>query len=170
MPPPRRVSKEKRSAQTVYAPKSVAVPLGGFRSTPLTQAIRCWAKILESASLEVQDKFTADEWAYLAAVCDQKEHSFDPAWNDPEDQLAQLAQRGADYEIGLFHLHKQKAHAKTAVSQICERLKELDYVHAWAVIWAIQWRADWAAGKPIPEGEEWWTLGHRQKHSKEGAA
>jgi hypothetical protein len=167
MPPPRRGQKDKKTAQSVYTPKRVGVVLGGFRSSCLGQAVLCWGKVLEQASLAVAGQLKPGEWAFLAEAAAGKEFEFDPEWSDPGNQLAQTAERGCSYELGLHHLHKDRAKARDAAAALAKRLRDLEYVHAWAVITALQWRADHSGRAAVAENEEWWTLAHRQRHIQE---
>lgn len=158
MPPPRRPkSNPQRDAQSVYPPRSVAVPLGGYRSTTLTQGIRCWAKLIEPAALEVAAMFTPAEWRFLAESARGREWDISPEWADPGSHVAQWVERAVNFEQRLDILGKQ---AREVAGKLVTRLRKLSYLHAWAVIWALQWRCE-CEGTIQPE-DTWWTLGHRQ--------
>lgn len=161
------VTKETRIAQTVRAPKRVGTPIGGFRSVPLSQAIRNWSKLLELVAPKAEKLFQPAEWNFLAAAMAGWEHLIDPEWSDPQDQLAQLAEKGATYGVGLQFLHKDKTRAADHARRIGYALKMLEYVSAWYVIYALQWRADYKTRRRLGGAEEWWTLDHRRNDLEE---
>jgi hypothetical protein len=151
--PQRKRKKEHRYSMSVYPPARTGITLGGYRSIPFTQAVRCWAKLIETASVEVEEMFTPKEWNYLAQACLDVEFEFDPERDKPSDALAERVERAANYKVATDLLDKSKG------LSLAERVRELDYTHSWAVIWALQYRVDYALdSKP---GEPWWTLGHR---------
>ncbi len=159
VPPPVRKKKEARPNMSVYPPRRVGVTLGGFRSSPFTQAIMCWAKLLENATVEMADGLSVAEWQYLAVATSGREHDFQVDNDDPGELLAQRVEHAATYEIGSETLSRQKARA------LADKVRALDYLHSWAVIWAIQWRADFLhSGAEIRADEQWWTLAHRRRH------
>lgn len=158
MPPPER-KKKPRDAMSVYPPRKVEIPLGGYRSTPFTQAIRCWAKLFEPACVEVAAAFSSEEWQFLWAATKGDTTAFDPEHSRPGSMIAERIERAIVFQIGLEELHKSTKIGKERAAAIAERVRQLDYLHAWAVIWALQWRADFKNG--VPDGE-WWTLAHRQ--------
>lgn len=159
MPPPKRAQKDTRPTMSVYPPRRVGVPLGGYRSVPFTQAVRCWAKLMEPAALALQARLGPREWEYLAAAGEGREHEFDPEDERPGDQLAQRVMSAVHYGASELLLPAEQAQG------LAETLRGLDYLHAWAVIWALQWRHDFlAGGATIAEGDAWWTLAHRRQH------
>ncbi len=159
----RRRRSSPREAQSVYPPRSVTYPLGGYRSTVMTFAVRCFAKLLEQATIDNQDALTAGEWNFLAVNASGRESSIDPDVNNPGDLLAQMAERGMHHEVQLDLLAGQPRGGRAKAQELADRLRALDYVHAWAVIWCLQWRAHrLGMDEVITPEEEWWTLAHRR--------
>ncbi len=109
-----RRRKPPRDAQSVYPPRSVGVPLGGYRSTTMTDAVRCWCHLLEQATLVVAGQLSASEWNFLSRNVSGREDSFDPGFRTPGEMLAQMVERGRDFEVGLDLLAKTAREAKLA--------------------------------------------------------
>lgn len=157
MPPPQRKKKPApaRDMMSIYPPRVVGATLGGYRSYPLTQAVRCWAKLMERATEEVARLFNAGCWNFLALAARGKEKEFDPEWANPGDHLAQLVEHAVRYEIEL-----DMVGGKESAQRLADRLRKMEYLHAWAVIWALQCRAD--SLDHVRPADAWWTLAYRQ--------
>lgn len=156
MPSPKRPRKAAQKSpvkgMSVYVPDRLAAPLGGSRSTTFGQAIRCWARMLQPASLKMQERLDPAAWRFLSLACEGKEHDFDPDDAEPGGVLAQRVEDAVAYGLGKEHLPPD------AALSLARMLLKLDYLHAWAVVWALQWRA--FSGAQLDE--EWWTLAHRR--------
>lgn len=158
MPPPKK-NKTGRLGMSVYPPARVGVILGGYRSAPFTQAIRCWAKLMEPEAQRVQALLKPAEWNHLAQVVAERSHQFDPDDPEPGRALAVQVEAATAVARGDEPLGARQAHA------LAERLRGLEYLPAWCVIWALQWRWDLLGAKELREGEEWWTLASRNRKS-----
>lgn len=144
-----------RKQMSVYPPDRTGVTLAGYTSVFFTQAIRCWAKMMEAAAVEMETAFSAAEWNYMAAACQEVVWDFDPERDRPGEAVAERVERGARYEVRSDILDPKKAQT------LGKKLRDLDYLHAWAVIWALQWGEK--NQDTIGEADQWWKLAHRQK-------
>ena len=153
--PERRIAKGPKRGTTVYPPPECYAALGGRRTVTLTQAIACWAKMLEIATGEL--KFEPVEWRYLLVAVEARERDFDTDWQHPGERISELVEQALAYGRSLDVLgdHPQEKGAVLARS-----LKNLDYLHAWAVIWACQYASELPVAPK--KNEKWWTLAHRQ--------
>lgn len=153
----------KRDSMSVYPPRQIAATLGSYRSKPFTQAVRCFAKLLEPATAYMSSQITKHEWCFLADAVEGREDGFDPAGATPGEHLAQMVDRAIEFEVGLARLGRGGA---KAAASLAARLRELDYLCAWAVIYTLQYRAHLASlgeiARDATAGGCWWTLGHRQ--------
>src|SRR5437667_410268 len=60
------------------------------------------------------------------------------------------------------HLSPGWKHSDDAIKELIEKLKKLDYSHAWAAIVAVKWY--WDRHTQINcEMDEWWTLAFRRQ-------
>jgi hypothetical protein len=170
------------------APK--AVEIVGNTSPALNQAIECWAALLvraiadNSRQFEEADYVDMDftnkwwqmkEWSLLAEAL--KGLHVDPEFANPGQLLATAVEDAHRLEyIGSECLNwgecdstiiKEK-HIDAEVKKTVEKLRNLDYVHAWAVIVTVQWFWDHHEGIDL-KNDLWWTLAFRrqwrQKHS-----
>jgi hypothetical protein len=181
---------------SVYpAPK--AVQIFGDTSPALNQAIECWAALLARATADNYRQFSQadhvdmhfegklwamNEWSLLAEAL--KGLHFDPEFAHPGLLVAAAVEDAHRLE---FMGHKcinpgecdgtvlKPEHVDAEVQKTVEKLRSLDYVHAWAVIVAVRWfwehqdegidiqKDDWC----LPAFRRQW----HQKHSgKEQAA
>ncbi len=159
MPPPRRRPKHDtaRPAMSVYPPPRTGIILGGYRSKPFTQAVRCWAQLFEPVAVEVEDLLSSKEWNFLAKALHGIEFDFDPEDAQPGRILRQKCEKAANFGVGAEFLKKNEALA------FAEKVEGLSYLQAWACIWAVQWRIDFGPENMKPN-EQWWLLSHRQQH------
>ena len=157
MPPERKAQK---SMMSVNPPYEVSAALGDYRTVTLTQAVRCAAQLFGDAALEVASKFTPEEWELLAEA--YQDRTIEPELHNPEHILADMVERAhARYNIGAT-LKTKPADTEKAVASVVERIRELDYCQAWAVVIACQFR--WRC--PV-EGKQWWKLEYRRQYLNE---
>ena len=180
---------------SVY-PTPRAIDVVGNSAPALNQAIECWAALLARAmadndrTFEQADRvemhferkmWQMNEWALMAEAL--KDMRFDSEFTNPGQLLATAVEDAHRLEyIGAKCLDwgecdstiiKEK-HIDAAVNKVVEKLRNLDYVHAWAVIVAVQWFWEHHdEGIDIKENP-WWTLPFRrqwkERHaSKQGA-
>ena len=156
---PGRVSGYKRQdrGMSVYVPKDLCVNLGGRRSVPMGQAVRCWSQLMVQASLDNERAFWPQDWQALAAVMEGRERSIDPELPRPQavlaDALDQVARIGTTRRVGCD---------SAALAALAGRVRDLDYLHCWALLWALQWRQECRI--PVDSEDAWWTLYHRQQN------
>lgn len=124
------------------------------------------------------------DWGVLAEVL--KEAVFDPDYSSPGELLANAVEDGYQMETipgwWLFvddedarpeYLYPGFGVSKKAISELVEKLRGLDYVHAWAAIVAVRWYWDHHSQLNC-EMDHWWTLNFRRewvdKHEKDEPA
>jgi hypothetical protein len=169
---------------SVYpAPK--AVEIVGNSAPALNQAIECWAALLARATAEnSRTFFQADpvdmqienvlymmnEWSLIAEAI--KGMRFDPEFANPGQLLATAVEDAhkLDY-IGSTCLDwggcdstiiKEK-NIDARVEKTVDKLRQLDYVHSWAVILAVQWFWEHQDKAIDIKKHPWWTLPFRRE-------
>lgn len=145
---------------TVYpGPRALAV-LG--QSAPmLNQALECWAAVIARASADNSKIFDAAEWKYIADLLNGTLH--EPEIGNPGELLASSVEDGAALD-GLG----EKWFAKTPAARVqvlAEKVRGLDYAHAWAAIVAVQWF--WENSDSVSVDAPWWTLAFRRKQAED---
>jgi hypothetical protein len=168
---------------SVY-PTPKAVELIGNSAPALNQAIECWAALLARATADNNRTFEQadlalmqfeqrlcmmNEWWLIAEAI--KHMRFDPEFAYPGHVLASavedankldyIGNKCLDWGHADSSVIKDK-HVDVLVNKAIDKLRNLDYVHAWAVIVAIQWL--WAHhefGIDLKE-DRWWTPGFRR--------
>jgi hypothetical protein len=170
---------------SVYpAPKAVEVV--GSSAPALNQAIECWAALLARATADNHRQFEQaeereirdligkpwqmNEWSLLAEAL--KGVRFDPEFAKPGQLLAAAVEDAHRLEyIGAECLDwgghdstiiKDK-HIDAEVKKVVEKLSNLDYAHAWAVIVAVQWYWEHHDEAIDAKKDDWWTLAFRRK-------
>jgi hypothetical protein len=166
------------------APKAIEVV--GSSAPALNEAIECWAALLVRAMADnnrlfgqaeepqirqlMGKEWQMNEWSLLAEAL--KSLRFDPEFANPGQLLAAAVEDAhrLDY-IGSECLDwgecdstviKDK-HIDAEVAKVVGKLRELDYVHAWAVILAVRWFWEHRdKGIDIKE-DPWWTLAFRRQ-------
>jgi hypothetical protein len=139
---------------SVYpAPKAIEVV--GNSAPALNQAIECWAALVARAMADNARTFSESygemagdrlyqhclhDWALLANVL--RGMRFDPDFANPPELLAtavedahRLESIGDEWYFG----ESERKDRDAAVARLAEELRNLDYVHAWAIIGAVQW-------------------------------
>lgn len=152
-----------RNIMSVYPPRYVGAPLGGYRSTTFSTALRCWAHVLSEAALEVAQCFAQEEWEYVFHSI--RGRTIEPEFSRPGAMLAELAvQRhrntGAGDEL-------PGRSPDRAVDAVAEKLRELNYAQAWAVVVACGWREE---HDPADRPAGWWTVAFRARQDAQAAA
>jgi hypothetical protein len=165
---------------SVYpAPK--AIELLGNSAPALNTAIECWAALLARASADNADAFTPSyaepvdgthwkehclhDWGLLAIVLHGMK--FDPDFAKPGELLAtavedrhrleKVARDWYDTEGDIIYKN-----VDSAVQTLCDSLRKLDYVHAWAIFGAVAWYWDHHHEGIDIKKDEWWTLAFRR--------
>ncbi len=170
---------------SVYpAPK--AVEIVGDTAPALNQAVECWAALLARATADNSRKieqaedyqirqlmgkeWQMNEWSLLAEAL--KGMRFDPGFANPGQLIAAAVEDAHRLEyIGAECLDwgccdssviKDK-HIDAEVGRVVEKLRNLDYVHAWAVIVVVQWFWEHHDEGIDIKKDPWWTLGFRRQ-------
>lgn len=148
----------KRVVVSTYPTYEAGFSIGGLRSVPVTMAIRCAAKHLGDACLEVAGMFTPKEWEAIATAFQEK--TIEPEDDSPQLALAQLLTKAHDrYRIGEAITEKIDVNPDAAIASIARRIHNLDYWQAWSVIYScmFRWHHQEVASHP------WWRLDYRRK-------
>jgi hypothetical protein len=176
---------------SVYpAPKAIEVV--GNSAPALNQSIECWAALLARAiadnakqfwnaestwqTEEFEHAYVLKEWCVLAEAL--KGIRFDPEFANPATLLATAvedANRLDDVGAKWFSMdlppekYSQIELADKRVSQLANKLRELDYPHAWAIIIAVQWYWEHQDEGIDMKKDCWWTLGYRREWQQKKA-
>lgn len=167
-------------------PAAKAIEVLGESSPQLNQAIECWSAAIVRATAENAKRIYNEEyspfdvrilqsWCLLAEVLKGKQ--FDPDYANPADLIATAVEdahllEGAggkwfdssiDEETFGVELDKK-------ISTFVKTLRDLDYVHAWAVIVAVQWYWNHANTKIDFQKDRWWTVAFRRQWTETRAA
>jgi hypothetical protein len=165
---------------SVYpAPKAIEVV--GNSAPALNQAIECWAALLARAMADNARTFSESysqfvvgtvyehclhEWALVANVF--REVRFDPEFANPSELLAtavedahRLENVGAEWFASDRDWERKDVDA--AVTKLGEKLRRLDYPHAWAVILGVQWFWEHHEEGIDIKKDPWWTLAFRRQ-------
>jgi hypothetical protein len=171
------------------APKAIQI-LGGT-SPALNEAIECWAALLVRASGDNSKTFSESygeegpypehplhEWGVLADAL--KEIRLDPDFPHPGILLAAAvddAYRLEDAGYKWFsseHGERMKddeyaRYRDKAIAGLVKKLRDLDPVHAWAIIVTVRWFwANHADGINIKD--PWWTVAFRRQWGQQHSA
>jgi hypothetical protein len=160
---------------SVYpAPKAVEVL--GNSAPALNRAIECWAALLARATADNAKKLWNDvhrngikEWCVLADTL--KEMLFTPEFANPGELLATAVEDVNRLEnIGSTWLEMEIDDGYNAIEQgdqyialLVQKLRDLDYAHAWAVIVAVQWFWEHHDQGIDVSKDDWWTLAFRRQ-------
>lgn len=142
---------------SVYPPAHVAVPLGGYRTKPLSNGIRMAAHLVANAAVNVASRFAPVEWEYVYKSFNGRE--VEPESNRPGHHLAEAVEQH-HARFGAKDVLDGKDVEKS-VSKLCDKLRQLDYLQAWAMLIAIRWREEYDH-ETAKDG--WWTLAYREHH------
>lgn len=176
---------------SVYpAPK--AIQILGNTAPALNQAIECWAALLARCTADNGRTFhgylttengdvieSLHEWNVLSEVL--KDTTVNPEFQSPGSILASAVEDAYRLENirGACFLDDEDDHPKesrvypgwktdAALAKLVDKLRGLDYPHAWAVIVAVQWY--WAhQEQPLNDRNQWWTLAFRREWAQEEA-
>jgi hypothetical protein len=157
---------------SVY-PAPRAIEILGASAPELNQALECWAALLARAIADNSKVFRGpsdsismlNEWGVLAEVL--KGMRFDPEFAHPKELLATAVEDAHRLEnIGSRWCQAFSGSRDEAVGKLVEKLRKLDYPHAWAIIVAVQWF--WEHHEAIDmKKDPWWTLAFRRKWNQE---
>jgi len=163
-------------------PAPRAIEILGAKSPLLNQALECWAAQLACATADNSkvdgfspsycyfdgtnyDVHSIHDWAVLAHSIRDK--PFDPEFSRPGELLAAAVEDAHRFEnIGKDWFDEPGDYTQkdidSAMSKLTEKLRRLDYSHAWAIIVTVQWF--WEHHKTIKiDKDEWWTLAFRRR-------
>jgi hypothetical protein len=165
------------------APK--AVEILGPSCPALNQAIECWAALVARATADNAREFQQtdttlaqftneywgmDQWSLLAEVL--KDMRFDPEFANPGQLLSTAIEDAHRLENIGFNCFDwggcdssviKPSHIDAAVEKLVESLRQLDYVHAWAIIVAVQWFWEHRNEGIDIKKDPWWTLPFRRQ-------
>lgn len=141
---------------TVY-PDPRALAVLGASAPALNQALECWANVMARATLDNSKSFGKEEWLLLADVNNGTLH--EPIWGNPGELLASAIVEGQALEGA-------PAKRQGTAARLAEKLRKLDYAHAWAIIIVGQWFWDHHESIDIQK-DPWWTLAFRKKFQEQ---
>ncbi len=174
-------------------PNPKAIEIVGSTSPALNQAVECWAAQLARATARNADEFTQNdrmfkdamnqvpwglnEWSLLATAL--KGVRVDPDFGNPSALLAAAVEdahvldhagwKAYDHASGDASVIKPQD-IEAEVRKLAEKLRQLTYDRAWAIIVVVQWFWEHHQEGIDMEKEAWWTLTFRrewsQKHSQ----
>lgn len=142
-------------------PELAAVLGGQFMSAE--QGLRCWAEVIAGASAENDNLFTRAEWNLIADANNGCSPVMTLAGEDMRLSMpTTLLWANVADDIKLNGGDK-KWKVKDARGLV-DRLRGLDFVHAWAVVLAVQWFWEHAQCAIDHQADEWWTVDFRRAH------
>jgi hypothetical protein len=141
---------------TVY-PDLRALGVLGASAPALNQALECWANVMAKAMWDNSKSFGKEEWRVLADVNNGTAH--EPMWGNPGELLASAI-------VEAQALEGAPAKRRGTVARLAEKLRKLDYAHAWAIIMVGQWFWDHHEKIDI-HNDAWWTLAFRKKFQEQ---
>lgn len=152
------------SAVALLADPALGASLGTDCGS-LEQGARAWADLLDQAATDNAQTFGRAEWNYLADV------------NNGCSPLFTLHGEGVRLGVTMLWANAHDGHrldrtgdkwfpegrkADQAVTALVNKLRQLDYVHGWAVVVAIQFF--WAHCNELDhQKDEWWTTARRRQ-------
>jgi hypothetical protein len=161
-------------------PAPRAVEVVGDSAPLLNQAIECWGAVLARATADNASTFSKShfqdvgegkfdvhyvhEWGVLADVL--KGIRIDPDFWDVGYLLSSAVQDA--HRLGFQWLEPSldfdgSKEVDPAIWRLVEKLKKLDYAHAWAVIVAVQWLWEHVDEGVDIKNDQWWTLAFRRQ-------
>jgi hypothetical protein len=124
------------------------------------QHLEAWATGLADATLDNENLFSRQEWNLIADVCNGT--LWQGSGSSPGILLA--ANVGDGHRLDGAGEKWLGYPAAGKVALLTSKVRDLDYLHAWAVITAVQ--VFWDHCNEIDHSEdEWWTLRFRTTHS-----
>jgi hypothetical protein len=163
------------------APKAVEVV--GDSTPALNQAIECWGAVLARAIADNSDIFLKShfedlgdgkidehyvhDWGVLADAL--KGVRVDPDFGNPAYLLSSAVEDAHRLnKVGFRWLEPNLDFDGTrevdpAIYELVEKLKNLDYVHAWAIIVTVQWFWEQCEQGMDIRNDAWWTLPFRRQ-------
>ncbi len=137
---------------TVY-PDPRALAVLGTSAPALNQALECWANVMAKATLDNSKSFGKEEWGLLADVNNGTLH--EPIWGNPGELLASAI-------VQAQALEGAPAKRQGTAAKLADKLRKLDYAHAWGIIIVVQWF--WDNHEKIDiQKDPWWMLAFRKK-------
>jgi len=136
--------RDRRSRFTTVYPGDMAPAMLGHSPTTYNLALGCWTHLLAEATTENERHFTAGEWEVLHDLAGK--FKWDPDVADPGEQIASVLRRPAWLSPDPHRRDK-----------LAEKVQELDYVRAWAMLWAC-FHAERQEKATGVRPESWWLL------------
>jgi hypothetical protein len=161
------------------APKAVEVV--GDSAPSLNQAIECWGALLARATADNAGTFSKSHFQDLGDGKIDVHYVHD--WGVLADALKGIRVDLDFWEVGfLLSRAVEDAHRRVglrwlernldfdgskevdpAICRLVEKLKKLDYAHAWAIIVAVQWLWEHVDEGIDVKNDPWWTLAFRRQ-------
>jgi hypothetical protein len=144
---PRQDTRRQKKQISTYPSDWAWELLGGGASTVATAAVECWAAVLATATQENEEKLTPAQWKGLADwLGDRSIH-----------EIVTHSIRAPEVVLSM-KLNDSYYGVDPQLLAASDAIREMDYVHVWAVLWALNWRQRVGGGNV---GDEWWTLAAR---------
>ena len=147
----------------VYPAPQVLTYLGatkGDYGPCLNLAIEAFGGLIARATVDNEQVFTRAEWNLIA---DANNGTLFLADMDANSQLWTNVADG--HRLNALGDKWLGEGADEQVASVIRQLREMDSVHAWAVVWAV--RVFWRHCQDIDhESHEWWTLRYRRERLK----
>lgn len=171
-------------------PSPRSIEILGASSPGLNQALECWASQIARAIGDNANEFgrsydcsqisgtdyqILDEWAILEHSL--RSRKFDPDFPKPGEFIALAVEDAERFEhvswkhsLGPDFLEGDKIvePRKREMTNLLQKLRNLDYAHGWAVIVTVQWF--WENSNSIDAAkDDWWTLSFRLEFGRKRA-
>lgn len=143
-----RIKSKRRQVYPYSWVETVIIP----HSLNYSLAIECWAMTLNAELDELIDYFAPEDWEVMKLSVSSLNHPNSEVY-EPQTVVANIV-AAADKTVHVGKIYGDQREKK--VSELVAKIKQLDYVQAWAVINAILW------AREHNEIKEWWRGSSRK--------
>lgn len=143
-----RIKSKRRQVYPYSWVETIIIP----HSLNYSLAIECWAMTLNAELDELIDYFTPEDWEVMKLSVSSLNHPNSEVY-EPQTVVANIVAT-ADKTVHVGKIYGNQREKK--VNELVAKIKQLDYVQAWAVINAILWAREHNGIK------EWWRGSSRK--------
>jgi hypothetical protein len=156
----------RRPDQMSFFPRPQAVMgLGGRRVHFMENALDCWLEALTQASADNQVRFDAGDFRFLYEPL--HDAMIEPYVANPSERMVEAVEMASQRPALAFEVFSDETGQR--VQKLTEKVRNLDYVHAWAILWPLWCFRENCKGLD-PARVEWWKMefvrGHAQQRGK----
>jgi hypothetical protein len=150
-------------ALELLADRDIAAVLGG-QLMSAEQGLRCWEAAIAAASVDNDKMFGRPEWNLMADANNGMSPLLTMVGEDRRALRSTPTMIWANVADDIRLNGGDKKWKLKDPDGLVERLRNLDFVHGWAVVLAVQWFWEHANWKVNRQKDEWWTVDFRRQH------